>query len=343
MLLAEDCSAQMISASHSQEAVRSALAALAPRLDPAARTISGLMRLSGGATQEIWRFDLDTTEGSRPLIMRRAPGGARRSLVGIDLKVEAQLIVAARASGVSAPEVLHVLAPEDGLGHGFIMEFVAGETLGGCIVKAASLAGAREILAYSCGQILARIHSIDPSRFPTLAHQTPADLIDQWHAAYRRDSVRRPVFDLAFHRLSATRPPPPVKARLVHGDFRNGNLMIGPEGVRAVLDWELAHVGDPMEDLGWLCVNSWRFGRIEKPVGGFGEYADLYAGYEAAGGSPVNREMAAWWEMFGTLRWGVMCAGSLTAFRSVDATVERAMIARRTSETEIDLLRLMAD
>jgi len=98
-----------------------------------------------------------------------------------------------------------------------------------------------------------------------------------------------------------------------------------------------------MEDLGWLCVNSWRFGRIEKPVGGFGEYGDLYAGYEAAGGPPVNRETATWWEMFGTLRWGVMCAGSLAAFRSVDATVERAMIARRTSETEIDLLRLMAN
>ena len=151
-------------------------------------------------------------------------------------------------------------------------------------------------LAFSCGQILARIHSIDHSGFPSLAHQAPADLIEQWHAAYRRDSVRRPVFDLAFHQLSTTRPPPPVKACLVHGDFRNGNLMIGPEGVRAVLDWELAHIGDPMEDLGWLCVNSWRFGRMEKPVGGFGEYADLYAGYEAAGGSPVNREMAAWWE-----------------------------------------------
>lgn len=129
----------------------------------------------------------------------------------------------------------------------------------------------------------------------------------------------------------------------MHGDFRNGNLMIGPEGVRAVLDWELAHIGDPMEDLGWLCVNSWRFGRIDKPVGGFGDYAELYAGYEAAGGPPVNRAMAKWWEMFGTLRWGVMCTGSLAAFRSVDASVERAMIARRTSETEIDLLRLMAN
>jgi len=332
----------MNSAAHSEDAVRSALAALAPRLHPAARTISGLMRLSGGATQEIWRFDLDTSAGSQPLILRRAPGGERRSAVGVGLDVEAQLIETARASGISVPAVLLVLAPEDGLGQGFIMEFVAGETLGGRIVKAASLAGARETLAYSCGQILARIHSIDPGRFPSLAHQAPADLIKQWHAAYRRDSVRRPVFDLAFHELSARCPPPPVKARLVHGDFRNGNLMIGPEGVRAVLDWELAHVGDPMEDLGWLCVNSWRFGRIEKPVGGFGEYADLYAGYEAAGGPGVNRETATWWEMFGTLRWGVMCAGSLAAFRSIDATVERAMIARRTSETEIDLLRLMA-
>jgi aminoglycoside phosphotransferase (APT) family kinase protein len=333
----------MNSLSHSEEAVRSALVALAPRLCPAARTISGLMRLPGGATQEIWRFDLDSPEGSQPLIMRRAPGGDRRSQVGVDLNVEAQLIAAARSSGVSAPEVHYVLTPEDGLGHGFIMEFVAGETLGGRIVKAESLAGARETLAYSCGQILARIHSIDPGGFPGLAHQTPADLIEQWHAAYRLDSIRRPVFDLAFHKLSASCPPPPVKAHLVHGDFRNGNLIIGPEGVRAVLDWELAHIGDPMEDLGWLSVNSWRFGRIEKPVGGFGEYADLYAGYEAAGGSRVNREMATWWEMFGTLRWGVMCTGSLAAFRSVDATVERAMIARRTSETEIDLLRLMAN
>jgi aminoglycoside phosphotransferase (APT) family kinase protein len=332
----------MTSAIHGEDAVRSALAALAPRIRPAARDISGLKRLSGGATQEIWRFDLDTADGSQPLIMRRSPQGNRRSLVGVGLNVEAQLIAAARACGVSAPEVLHVLTPEDGLGAGFIMEFVAGEALGARIVKEPSLASARGTLAYCCGQILARIHAIDVSRFPTLARQTPADLIEQWRAAYRRDIVRRPVFDLAFHELFASCPPPPKSARLVHGDFRNGNLMIGPEGVRAVLDWELAHIGDPMEDLGWLCVNSWRFGRIEKPVGGFGEYADLYAGYETAGGSPVDRAMAKWWEMFGTLRWGVMCTGSLAAFRSVDASVERAMIARRTSETEIDLLRLMA-
>src|SRR5271169_871825 len=107
----EECSALMSSATQGEDAVRAALAALAQRLHPAGRTVSGLHRLSGGATQEIWRFDLDTAEGSRPLIMRRAPGGDRVSLVGVGFSVEAQLIAAARAAGVAAPQVLHVLAP----------------------------------------------------------------------------------------------------------------------------------------------------------------------------------------------------------------------------------------
>ena len=123
----------MNSAAHGEDAVRSALAALAPRLRPAARSISGLEQLSGGATQEIWRFNLDTPEGAQPLILRRAPGGERLSQMTVGLDVEARLIAAARSRGVPAPEVFHVLAPEDGLGPGFIMEFVAGETLGGRI------------------------------------------------------------------------------------------------------------------------------------------------------------------------------------------------------------------
>jgi aminoglycoside phosphotransferase (APT) family kinase protein len=127
----------------------------------------------------------------------------------------------------------------------------------------------------------------------------------------------------------------------VHGDFRNGNLIFDQTGVAAVLDWELAHVGDPMEDLGWICVNSWRFGFIDKPVGGFGSFEDLAAGYEAGGGAPVDRGAARWWEVFGTIRWGAMCAAMTASFRGADPSVERAMIARRTSETEIDLLRLL--
>ena len=139
----------------------------------------------------------------------------------------------------------------------------------------------------------------------------------------------------------AVRRRPSTRA-LVHGDFRNGNIIFGPDGVRAVLDWEIAFVGDPMMDLSWICVGSWRFGVVDKPVGGFGSREDLWAGYEAAGGAPVNRDHALWWEAFGSLRWGVMCAGMTASFRETDPSVERAVIARRASETEVDLMRLIA-
>ena len=113
-------------------------------------------------------------------------------------------------------------------------------------------------------------------------------------------------------------------------------------GVRAVLDWELAHLGDPMEDLGWVCVNSWRFGEIDKPVGGLGTREELFAGYEAAG-RRVDPHRVMFWEVMGTLRWGLMCCGMMLRFRrSPEYSLERAMIGRRSSETEIDLLRLLA-
>ena len=317
-----------------------ALSALVRRLDPGARGATGVRRLSGGATQEIWRFDLDA-DPPVPLILRRAPGGDRVRATGVGLSVEAQLLVAAAAAGVPVPSVRHVLDAEDGLGHGFVMAFVAGETLGGRIVR--QEAAAPFGLARQCGAILARIHAIDPEPFPSLDRQSPAAVVEQWRDVYRAAAAPRPVFEAAFRWLGERCPPPPATPRLVHGDFRNGNLMVGPEGVRAVLDWELAHVGDPLEDLGWLCVNSWRFGRIDRPVGGFGDIDDLVAGYTDAGGAPVDRAALRWWETLGTLRWGCMCAGMTAAFRGIDPSIERAMIARRTSETEIDLLRLLKD
>jgi len=318
----------------------SALDGVALRLG--ASWAEGLTRLSAGATQEIWRFDLMTGDGRIPAILRRAPGGTRVTESAVGLETEAALIAAADKSGVPVPPVLGVLTPEDGLGHGFIMGFVEGETLGGRIARGEALAAVRPQLARQCGEILARIHTIDPAEFPMLPRADPADLVAQYKAAYLATNYPRPVFDLAFRWLETQCPPPPARPCLVHGDFRNGNLMIGPEGVRAVLDWELAHVADPLEDLAWICLNAWRFGVLDKPVGGFGDREDLYAGYEAAGDAAVDRARASWWEVYGTLRWGVMCAGMTASFRTADPTVERAVIARRSSETELDLLRLLA-
>jgi aminoglycoside phosphotransferase (APT) family kinase protein len=325
----------------------SALAKLAEGLDAVAqRRLGGhaanLRRMTAGATQEVWRFDLVEDGRETPLILRRAPGGTRVSDTAVGLETEARLLVAASEKGVPAPAVLHVLEPDDGLGHGFIMAFVEGETLGGRIVRQEAFAEARTFLARQCGEILARVHTIDPAPFPTLRRQTPRQLIEQYHTSYKASGWPRPVLDLAFRWLFERCPPDPAQMKLVHGDFRNGNLMIGPDGVRAVLDWEIAHVGDPMEDFGWICTGAWRFGQMAKPVGGFGEREDLWAGYEAAGGAPVSRDHALWWEVYGSMRWGVMCVGMTAAFRSADPSVERAVIARRVSENEVDLMRLLA-
>ncbi len=324
-----------------------ALAAAISRRLPGATGIADLRRLSGGAIQEIWGFravGLDLAGPDLPLILRRAPGGVSVPReTAIPLATEAQLITLAGAGGVPVPPVHHVLVPEDGLGDGFIMGFVEGETIARKILRDEAFAAARPLLARQCGGILARIHAIDTTLLPPLRLSLAEAEIAQYGTSYRLHDHPHPVFDLAFRWLEERAAAMGAEPTLVHGDFRNGNLMIGPDGVRAVLDWELAHRGDPMEDLGWISVNSWRFGEIDQPVGGFGSREDLFAGYEAAGGGPVDPARVRFWEVLGTLKWGIMCAGMATSFASgADRSIERGTIGRRASETEIDLLRLLA-
>ncbi len=318
------------------------LAAVVGRAVAGAGGIANLRRLTGGATQETWAFDALVAGNTVPLILRRAPGGDRLHEHAAGLENEARLIDLAHRAGVPEPRILHVLRPEDGLGHGFISEFIAGETLGRKIARDARFASVRETLAQRCGEVLARIHGIPAGKLPPLRRAGARARLEDLHRRYRADSVPRPVFALAFEWLRERIPPDPEPLRLVHGDFRNGNLIVGPDGLRAVLDWELAHLGDPGEDLGWICVGSWRFGEIEKPVGGFGRREDLLQGYAAAGGGQVPLALVRYWEVFGSLSWGVSCSAMTTAFRSgADASIERAMIARRASECEIDLLELI--
>jgi aminoglycoside phosphotransferase (APT) family kinase protein len=198
------------------------------------------------------------------------------------------------------------------------------------------------LLARQLGTIAAGIHGLPRDKLPVLREMNSTKEIAELEREYRSFGWPRPVFELALRWLRDHDPGPSEQVTLVHGDFRHGNFVIGPDGVRAVLDWELAHTGDPMEDLGWVCVNSWRFGEIDKPVGGFGSREDLFAGYEAAG-RKVDPARVMFWEVMGTLRWGVMCCGMMQRFRlGPDHSMERAMIGRRASETEIDLLRIIA-
>jgi aminoglycoside phosphotransferase (APT) family kinase protein len=316
-----------------------ALAGLAPRLAPGAVGVGDVRALSGGASQELWAVSIDTPDGPRRLVLRRAPEGRVASGLSIPIEAEARVMRLAHAHGVPTPRVVHTLAPEDGLGAGFFMEHVDGEALGGRIVRDEAFASVRPLLARQCGEVLARIHAL-PRAEVDLPASGPREVIDALEGLHRSQDWPRPVFELAFQWLRA-HAPQETQPRVVHGDFRNGNLMIGERGVQAVLDWELAHVGDAMEDLGWICVNSWRFGVTDKPVGGFGAREELYAGYESAGGR-VDRPRAHFWEVLGTLRWGVMCTLSAMALKGEGPfSIERPVIARRASETELDLLNLL--
>jgi aminoglycoside phosphotransferase (APT) family kinase protein len=310
---------------------------------PGAIGVANSVRLSGGASQETWSFDILHRDGLFGAILRRAPSGYGAAPTrAAGLNAEAVLMQRAYDAGVPSPRVLHVLQPQDELGSGFIMQRIEGETIPRKILRDSQFTQVRPKLARQLGQVLAAIHGLASSELPELRRMTATNEIAVLEQDSRSFDWPRPVFELALRWLREHDPGPPQDVMLVHGDFRHGNLIIGPEGVRAVLDWELAHLGDPMEDLGWICVNSWRFGEIDKPVGGFGAREELFAGYELAG-RRVDPDRVKFWEVMGTLRWGVMCCGMMQRFRiGPERSVERAMIGRRASETEIDLLRLLA-
>jgi aminoglycoside phosphotransferase (APT) family kinase protein len=297
--------------------------------------VDGLRRLSGGASRETWSFDAVRHDGARQeLILRRDPPGAPKAGMGL----EAVVLGAAARAAVPVPRILAASDNPELLGAPFIvMERVAGETIPRRILRDDAYGEARPLLAGQCGEILALIHRIPVDEVPGLAL---ADPVEEWRRTLHELGEPHPAFELALRWLDANRPPPGGPG-VVHGDFRNGNLIVGSEGVRSVLDWELAHLGDPMEDLGWLCVRAWRFG-VDRPVGGFGDYDQLIDAYEQASGTCVDRAALRWWEALGTLRWGVMCIiQAWTHTSGFVRSVELAAIGRRVCENEWDLLNLL--
>jgi len=323
--------------------VLAGLRSIAKRIVPNALDVINAKSLSGGASQEIWSFEIVASEGAAPFILRRAHVWSEQfQSSSAGMAVEAGILRAAIRQNIPVPGVRYVLQPEDGLGEGFVMDRVAGETIPRKILRDDLFADVRPQLARECGAILARIHRLVCDELPKLSVSLAQQQLANFLTQYRMSGAIRPVFALAFQWLQEHMPSEDIGLTLVHGDFRNGNLMIGPDGVRAVLDWELAHFGDPMEDLGFFCVNSWRFGNIDLPAGGFGSREEFFAGYRAGGGT-VFPERVKYWEVLGTLKWGVACDANATAFATgVDKSVERAAIARRASETEMDLMQLLS-
>jgi aminoglycoside phosphotransferase (APT) family kinase protein len=305
-------------------------ATLEPVLGPV--TIDGLRRLSGGASRETWSFSV----GGRDLILRRDPPG-RPGEPG-SMRLEADAMRSCHRAGLPVPEVL---VDDDGarLGTaGLVMTAVPGETLARRILRDDAYAAARAGLLDELAAFLAGLHALDPAQVPGA---TEVDSMARYWASYQVVDDRSPTFEKAYAWLVANRPARSATT-IVHGDLRMGNLIVGTDGLRAVIDWELVHVGDPLEDLGWLCVKAWRFGEPLE-VGGLGTIDQLVDAYERSGGRPVDRDALHWWLVQKTLQWGIGCMGQAHVHLSgAVRSHELAAIGRRVAEQEWDLIELLA-
>ena len=305
--------------------------------------IRELARLTGGATKLTWAFDAVVAEATLPLILQQAPAerlGFAPAASAVQGAQEAALLQAAQRAGVPAPRVRIVLEPRDHLGEGTVTERVAGETLGRKINTDARFAATRPKLAAQCGSILAAVHRIDATGLDFLVEQTAQAQLAAYRAVADAYDHPLPVIELGLRWVAENLPEAP-RTCVVHGDFRNGNFIVGEDGIRCVLDWELAHRGDPMLDLGWLCVKTWRFGGPQ-PVGGFGTRDDLFLAYERAGGGSVDPAHVRFWEAFGCVKWALMCmAKGLGEVPGARRNVEAAAIGRRIEEPLLDFLELI--
>ena len=296
--------------------------ALEAKLGPVAST----RLLAGGASKEAWAVDL--ADGTELLVRRASVGVIHRDT--LTLEQEFQVLEAAVAAGVAAPRPVQYLGDVDGH-EAFAMERVRGETIGRRIVRDPP-AG----LPVQLAEQLARIHSIEPLDF-----LPRGDAIARFYDEL--DSVGEPhpaiEYGLAWVRERLKAPDAPT---FCHGDFRVGNFAVDADGLVSVLDWEFAHVGDPVGDVAWPIVRAWRFGANERRLGGVGEVEPYLERYNELTGRGVTLEELDVWEVFGNVKWAIGC---LTQCRrhlnGQDRSVEYAVLGRMAAEMEYELLDLI--
>jgi aminoglycoside phosphotransferase (APT) family kinase protein len=299
--------------------------------------IKQLIPLTGGASADISRIVLANKD---ELIVRRTLS-QEKSVMAIPKILEAKIQKVVKKNGAPVPDIIFEFSEGEEIGEGYVMEAIPGETIPRKILRDDKFSTAREKLPFEIGKSLAKIHQTQLEDLKALDQVTFSDSLEKLFQVYLSFNQPQPVFDLAFKWLEAQELIDYGEV-LVHGDFRFGNFIISEENLESIIDWELAHIGNPMEDLGWLCVRSWRFGNVEKRVGGLGDIKDLIAGYESNSDIKIDESQLDIWQLYGSLRWGVICMMQTFAHLSgMVNSVEKAAIGRRVSETEFDLMNMI--
>ncbi|GAA4284737.1 hypothetical protein GCM10022261_22680 [Brevibacterium daeguense] len=295
--------------------------------------------LAGGASRQLLKLTAQTPDGPRPAVLRADHEGDTQPKANF---TEAAVLAAAGAAGVPCPRLLHDDTPGELIGTpGMLIEFVEGETIARRILRDERFAAARRALPADLARAAAAIHAIDPNSLSEAGLRELVDPVASLAEEYREIGIQRPVFDLALARLEDTRPENTTGTAVVHGDFRLGNLMVDESGLAAVLDWELAHLGDPDEDLGYLTMRAWRFGGPGE-VAGLGDLDAFLDDYARASGRRPDTTAVRWWQARATLWWGIGTLRQMQrAHENHPNELELLAIGRRAAEQEHDLLQLL--
>ena len=299
--------------------------------------------ITGGANMEMWSFSC----ASKDYVLRRYRGGVKPDsfVREFDVESEARLIDFAHSAGVTAPKVVGLLEPDDELGLGFVMAKAGGIALPQKLFKDPKYSQALKNVTDSFGRELALLHASDPAPVASLlASLTPSDCLDRMREDFDKSQFKNPVLGAVMHWLEENLPAHDENLVVLHGDFRMGNVLIDESGLSAVLDWELAHLGCVEEDLAWICMPSWRFGRYHLEAGGVGTRENLLQSYERHSNGKVDRARFQWYLIYSSLKWGLMTAMMARMWRDgEDKNLERILIGTRISEVETDLLLLLEE
>lgn len=327
--------------------------------------ITHMKSLSGGACQDNYLVDLAVKGGGEAgnyeLVLRTDAGASL--LASLGRREEYIVAAAAYNNGVKTPKPYWLEADASAIGRPFyFMERIGGNARGRYIVKDRGLNDVRKHLAADLAKNLAALHDIVPGKADddlksVLGDGSAAPAGSKQFAVSAVTDVRNllaelpeahPAIELCLNWCQANAPELDAPV-FVHGDFRTGNFMVSPDGLQGIIDWEFAHWGDRHEDIAWLCMRDWRFGKTGKHVGGFADRPELYDAYETAAkerGNAVSVDPAKvrFWEIMGNVRWAV---GSIQQaerhLSGADKGIELAAIGRRCCEMEYEAMRLIED
>lgn len=286
--------------------------------------VASLSRISGGASRETYRFVLAWTDAQgarheRKLILRRDPPA---SLIDTERRIEFEAYRAFRGSSVPVPEMLWLEEASEALSHPFfVAEEIAGFQAGPALLWAEPYVGKLEELGRRKWAILGEIARADPQALGLTEVMQPVAPdacwrreLDYWAGVIDEDEAKPlPVTRAAIRWLRAHSPRPAQKLSVVHGDYRTGNFLFDEAGgIHGVLDWEMAHLGDPLEDLGWSFNPVWTFGR--GVPGGLIPRDQAIAAWEAASGLRADPDDLHWWELFNCVKGQAIWVSSARAW-----------------------------